>query len=293
MAKNRKETIAAYLFVSPAVLLFLCFMGIPMLVSFALIFFQYDIVKRPVFVGWDNIVRFFTDPDIPLVFGNTAKLMLPLVAIHSTLGLLFAYLVLNAGKWLMSTYRTVIYFPTIVTTTSVAVAWAFIFDTDLGVINYYLRLLGIENIPWLVSPGWTLPAIMLFSVWKFVGTPFLFYMIGLQNISKTYYEAAEMDGANSWKKFFHITLPMLTPTTFMVIVLSFINYLQLFDEPYVLTRGGPGMASTTVSLFIFRNFEAQRISYASTIATCLFLIIMAVTIIQFAFSKKWVQYGNE
>ena len=194
----------------------------------------------------------------------------------------------------MSTaYRIILYIPTIMTTVSVATAWSYLYDTDFGVINYFLEKLGIDKIPWLNSSVWAFWAIVIFSIWKFVGTPFLYYYIGLQNSPTSLYEAAEIDGANRRQKFRYVTLPMLTPTIFMVVVLSMISYIQCFDEPYVLTQGGPGISTTTVSLYIYRNFQAQNISYASILSVFLFVIIMIVTIIQFKISDKWVNYDTE
>lgn len=293
LSMRRRDTVAGYLFAGPALVLFIALIAVPMMIAVVMMFFDFDIVGAPSWIGWANIEHFFTDPKIPEVFWTTATLMVPLVLIHSILGLVIAYLVVSIGRRMSAFYRSVIYFPTIVTTVSVAVAWTFLFDTDLGVINYYLELIGIDPVPWLTSSSGAVPAILIFSVWKFIGTPFLFYLIGLQNIPEVYYEAAALDGAGPLKRFFHITLPLLTPTTFMVVVLSFINYLQLFDEPYVLTGGGPGTSSTTVSLYIYRMFQAGEYSYASTIATALFLIVLVVTIVQFAVSKKWVTYTND
>ncbi|MFG1950342.1 carbohydrate ABC transporter permease [Micromonospora sp. NPDC048830] len=285
--------LAAYSFLAPALGLFLIFVGLPMLGAFTLVFLDYRIVGPPRFVGLDNIRRLLDDPMVPTAFGNTLKMLLPLVAAHCVLGLVLAYATFRVSARAASFYRAVIYFPTIVTTVSVAVAWGFMLDTDNGVVNYYLAKLGAPHIPWLFSSTWSIPAIIVFSVWKFVGTPYLFFLVGLQNIPHSYLEAANVDGANSWQRFRYIILPLLTPTTFLVIVLSFINYLQLFDEPFVLTGGGPGTSSTSVSMYIYQNFESGRYGYASTIAAVLFVCILALTLVQFLVSKRWVRYDND
>ena len=231
--------------------------------------------------------------EVPLVMMSSLKLLLVLVPAHVILGLALACLVHRTGKKMSTAYRIILYIPTIMTTVSVATAWSYLYDTDFGVINYFLEKLGIDKIPWLNSSVWAFWAIVIFSIWKFVGTPFLYYYIGLQNIPTSLYEAAEIDGANRRQKFRYVTLPMLTPTIFMVVVLSMISYIQCFDEPYVLTQGGPGISTTTVSLYIYRNFQAQNISYASILSVFLFVIIMIVTIIQFKISDKWVNYDTE
>lgn len=289
----KKETFVAYLFVAPALILFLLFVGYPLVASFYLMFCDYNLITSPQFVGLKNILKFLGDKEVPLVMMSSLKLLLVLVPAHVILGLALACLVHRTGKKMSTAYRIILYIPTIMTTVSVATAWSYLYDTDFGVINYFLEKLGIDKIPWLNSSVWAFWAIVIFSIWKFVGTPFLYYYIGLQNISTSLYEAAEIDGANRRQKFRYVTLPMLTPTIFMVVVLSMISYIQCFDEPYVLTQGGPGISTTTVSLYIYRNFQAQNISYASILSVFLFVIIMIVTIIQFKISDKWVNYDTE
>ncbi|MBU9746662.1 sugar ABC transporter permease [Lachnospiraceae bacterium ASD3451] len=291
--RKSREARAGYLFILPAVILFLCFVAFPLIVSFGLMFCDYNLIQAPEIVGMTNLLKFFNDREVGSIFLNSLKLLAVLVPTHVVLGLALAYLVNETGKKLSGVYRVIIYLPTIMTTVSVATAWSYLYDTDFGVINYYLGKIGIGKIPWLASSKWALAAIILFSIWKFVGTPFLYYYIGLQGIPASLYEAAEIDGANRREKFRYVTLPMLTSTIFMVIVLSFISYLQCFDEPYVLTKGGPGISTTTVSLYIYRNFQAQNISYASILSVVLFIIIMIITALQFKASNKWVNYDSE
>lgn len=288
----RKDYIA-YLFILPALVLFILFVGYPIIASFYLMFCKYNLISPPQFIGMANIIKFLGDKEVPQVLLSSLKLLVVLVTVHVTLGLIIAYLVNSAGGKKSSVYRTIIYIPTIMTTVSVATAWSYLYDTDFGVINYFLSEIGIEKIPWLNSSKWAFWAIVIFSIWKFIGTPFLYYYIGLQNIPSSLYEAAQIDGANGRQKFFYVTLPMLTPTIFMVIVLSLISYIQCFDEPYVLTGGGPGISTTTVSLYIYRNFQAQNISYASILSVFLFIVIMVITIVQFKASNKWVNYDTE
>lgn len=290
---RRKEDYIAYLFVAPALLLFVVFVGYPLVTSVYLMFCDYNLVARPEFVGLKNILEFLGDREVLSVMLNTLKLLLVLVPTHMILGLALACLVHRTGKRMSTVCRIVLYIPTIMTTVSVATAWSYLYDTDFGVINFFLGKLGVDKIPWLNSSKWAFWAIIVFSVWKFVGTPFLYYYIGLQNIPTSLYEAAEIDGASGRQKFRYVTLPMLTPTIFMVMVLSLISYIQCFDEPYVLTQGGPGISTTTVSLYIYRNFQAQNISYASILSVFLFVLIMIVTVLQFKLSDKWVNYDTE
>lgn len=292
-SKKFKEEITAYMLVLPALLLFLVFIGYPIVTSIYLMFCEYDLINKPQWVGLINIIKFVNDKEVPGVMLSSFKLLAVLVTVHVILGLLLAYMISKTGKRKSSIYRMIIYIPTIMTTVSVATAWSYLYDTDFGVFNYLLDKISIQKIPWLTSSKWAFVAIVLFSIWKFIGTPFLYYYIGLQNVPSSLYEAAEIDGANERQKFLYVTLPMLTPTIFMVIVLSLISYIQCFDEPYVLTGGGPGISTTTISLYIYRNFQAQNISYASILSVLLFLLIMIVTIIQFKESVKWVNYDTE
>lgn len=293
--KERNDTIAGYLFLLPAIIGFVLFIGGPIILSFILSFFDYNLLQAPKFVGLRNIQRFIIDPQAHVSFANTFKFLLILVPIHCGLGLVLAFLVsrVRSGK-LKAIYRGAIYFPSIVTTASVAIAWGYMFATDTGLINYFLRQMGLPNVPWLTDSTVVYFTIAVFSFWKFIGTAFLYYFIGFQNIPDVYYEAAQIDGANTLQVFGRITLPLLSPTIFFVVVTNIIGVFQIFDEPMLLTGGGPGTASKTVSLYIYQvAFQQMKTGYGSVLAFSIFLIILAVTIIQFVGQKKWVTYDYE
>jgi multiple sugar transport system permease protein len=291
--KMKRESIAAYLFILPALLTFCLFVGIPIVSSIVLMFQSYDIITPAKFVGLKNINAFFHDRNLLTIYLNTFKFAIVLVPLHVVIGLALAYLVTRVSQKLQYIYRTIIYFPSIVTTASVAIAWGYLYNTNFGAINYFLGKLGINPIPWLSSSKWSIPAIAIFSLWKFVGIAFLYYFIGLQGVPQTLHEAAKIDGANARQIFFRITLPLLTPTLFFVIVTTIIGSIQIFDEPFLITNGGPGNSSRTVSLYIYEQaFQAYKMGYASTIAVSLFLIVLIITIIQFSLSKRWIHYEN-
>lgn len=253
---------------------------------------KYNITNSPEWSGLDNLQRFLTDPVLPTVYWNTFKFAAVLIPMHVIVGMILAYSVYRANRFMQYVGRTIIYFPTIVTTASVAIAWAFMYSTDMGVINYFLRKIGIE-IPWLTSSVWSIAAIVIFSLWKFVGSSFLYLFVGLQGVPESLREAAAIDGANSRQTFFHIVLPLLTPTLFFVIITNVINSIQMFDEPYLITSGGPGDSSRTISLYIYeRAFRAYEMGYASTLAISLFIILLVVTLLQFYISNKWVNYDR-
>lgn len=291
--KKMHDNISGYLFLAPALISFFLFIGLPVGLSAVLAFFKYNLVNPAVFVGLDNIRHMFQDKGVLVAFGNTLKFLLILCPIHCGLGLILAFMVYKATRFQFF-FRTVIYFPSIVTTASVAIAWGYIFSTDTGVINYFVRLLGGSNIPWLTNRTVVYVTIALFSFWKFIGTTFLYYYIGLQNIPDVYYEAAQIDGAGTVRSFLHITLPMLSPTIFFVIITNIVSVFQIFDEPYLLTNGGPGSATKTIAFEIYQTaFQEMNIGYGATISFALFLIILIITIIQYVGQNKWVVYDYE
>jgi multiple sugar transport system permease protein len=291
--KRIMDNLSGYLFLAPAMAGYLIFIFGPIALSAVLSLFNYNLIQTPSFVGLGNFQRLFKDALAMNAFRNTFKFLAILVPIHCILGLILAFLVSRTRR-LQGLYRTSIYFPSIVTTASVTIAWAYIFSTDTGVINYFLRLLGGTNVKWLTDPTMAYVTIALFSFWKFIGTTFLYYYIGLKNIPETYYEAAQIDGASTVRIFFSVTLPLLTPTAFFVVVTNVIGVFQIFDEPFLLTSGGPGSATRTVALEIYeRAFLQTKIGYGATISFMLFLIILAVTILQFVGQRRWVNYDYE
>lgn len=293
--RKKTDNLAGYLFLLPALVAFVLFIGGPMLLSLALSFFDYNLIQPLEFVGLKNLKRFITDPQVRIAFLNTLKFLVILVPIHCILGLLLAFAVSRVRSVRMrSVYRGVIYFPTIVTTSSVAIVWVYMFGTDRGVINYFLRQLGGSNVPWLTDKNVVYLTIALFSFWKFIGTAFLYYFIGLQNIPDVYYEAARIDGAGTRQIFSRITLPLLSPTMFFVVVTNMIGVFQIFDEPFIITGGGPGTATKTMSLYIYQiAFQQMKTGYGCTLAFSVFLVILLMTVLQFGGQKKWVTYDYE
>ncbi|MDR1420126.1 MAG: sugar ABC transporter permease [Treponema sp.] len=289
------ETLAAYGFLFPAMALYLLFTLVPIVWVVYLSFMRYDIITPARFVGLRNWQRLVTDARMWLTIKNTALFVLLLVPMHTIMGTALALgvnaLKNRAGIYL---YRTLYYFPTLVTSASVTITWVYLLSTDTGVINYYLRLLGVNAVPWLASSFWVYPSTMLFSLWKFVGTYFLYFFIGLQNIDQGLIDAAKIDGANAWQRLKNITLPMLSPTMLFVIITQLIGCIQIFEEPYLLTKGGPGDASRSISLYIYETaYRSQQYGYASAVSMVLLLIILAVTLIQIRGSNMWVNYDRE
>lgn len=277
----------------PALLTFTAFILVPVILAAVLSLFKYDLINPARFIGLGNIEKLFKDKGVITAFSNTVKFLIILVPIHCGLGLVLAFLVYKAKRFQFF-FRTAIYFPAIVTTASVAIAWGYIFATDTGVINYFIRMAGGSNIPWLTNKTFVYVTIALFSFWKFIGTTFLYYFIGLQNIPEGYYEAAQIDGSSTLNTFFHITVPLLTPTIFFVLITNVVGVFQIFDEPYLLTNGGPGSATKTVALEIYQTaFKEMNIGYGAAISFALFLIILVITVLQYIGQNKWVVYDYE
>jgi multiple sugar transport system permease protein len=292
---HKNETIIALGFLAPAMILFLLFVLVPIIWVMVLSFLKYDILTPAQFIGLRNWRRLGNDPRLWLTLKNTIQFVGLIVPMHIIIGLVLAlgvnYIKNKVGIYI---YRTLFYFPTLVTSASVIIAWRYMLSTDTGMINYYLGLLGIPAIPWLSSSFWVYPSTMLFSLWKFHGAIFLYLFIGLQAIDPGFIEAALIDGANAWQRFWHITIPMISPTLFFVIIVNLINCFQIFDEPFLLTKSGPGDASRTISVYIYETaYGSQNYGYASVAALVLLVIIMVVTLIQMKGSNMWVTYDRE
>ena len=292
--QRQYEALTGYLFVLPTVLGFLIFTLGPILAALAFSFTKYDILSAPEFIGLNNYSALLSDDRLIISLRNTVVFAISVVSLTIAFGLLLA-VGLNQNPLLppavRNIFRSIYFFPILVAMIYVAMIWQFWFHTDLGVVNYYLGLLNIEDIRWLSSSTWSLASVILVYFWKNVGFSMLIFLAGLQNISQDYYEAADIDGANSVHKFFKITVPLLSPVILFVMVINFINALQEFDSMIVLTNGGPGDASRSIVLYIYEKaFQAFDMGYASAVSIGLFIIIMIFTLAQLSFSREWVHY---
>lgn len=292
MTLKGKETAAAWFFLLPGFIGFCIFVFGAVVISLGLSFLEWDMLTQPKFVGLQNYLRLITqDKTFHLVLKNTVIFVLGTVPARLFLGLIFA-LTLVRNIPARAFFRAAIFLPVIIPTVAAAMVFRWIFNADFGLLNEFLYNIGISNLPrWLSQPKWALMAIIILSVWKDVGFSTVLFMAGLQGIPSSLYEAAWLDGANRWKSFVHITLPLLSPTTFFVIVINVISSFQIFDQAYVLTGGGPGNATNTIVYYIYNNaFQWFRMGYASAVAWLLFAIIFIATFIQFRYQKKWVYY---
>ena len=290
--QRKKEIIAAYLFLLPSLAGYAIFIAGPTVAAFILSFFKWEILTPPKFIGLDNFRSLFRDPRFFIVFKNTLVFVGTAVSLQLVIGLVVALMInRKIPSILRYFFRTTYFFPVIVSLASVSIVWQFLLNTDYGPINYYLGKLGFERVPWLSSSRWALRSIVILYVWKNLGFYIILFLAGLQGIPRQLYEAAEIDGANSWQKFWSITLFLLSPTIFFAMVIALIGTFQLFDAPYIMTEGGPGDASRTIVMYLYLNgFRFLKMGYAITVSMALLVIILIFTVFQFKVSKSWVFY---
>ncbi len=279
-----------YLYVAPLLIWFVAFNLIPMVVGFLIGFTDWNILTRPKSVGLANYVTMAHDPLFWLALRNTFYYAVVSVVCTTALSLGLA-LALNQKLKSIVIYRTIFFLPAVTAVIAVAMVWRWLYNTDYGLLNWLLSLFNISPVNWLGDPKLAMPAVIAMSVWRSAGFNTIIFLAGLQGIPKEYYEASELDGANRWARFRNITVPLASPTTFFVVVNGLIGSWQVFDQVYAMTRGGPQQATLTIVYYIYSNgFEWFKTGYASAIAYVLFLIILAVTLLQFAVQRKWVFY---
>jgi multiple sugar transport system permease protein len=288
----RRKALLAYLFILPTILGILVFTVGPVIAALALSFFSWDVITPASYVGLTNYHTLTIDPEIPTAFRNTFVFVLLAVTLQVVVGLTLALQVRRRMPvWLRYYFRSAFFIPLLTAGATISIVMAYVFNTDFGIVNYYLGLIGLPRIPWLTSPNWAMVTIVLTYVWQQLGFTFILFTGGLNNISREVLEAADVDGASGWTRLWRITLPMLSPTIFFVAVVGIIGALQVFDIPYVMTNGGPGDATLSVVMVIYRAaFQNLQIGYGAAVAMLLFVVIMAVTGVQFWASRRWVFY---
>ncbi len=274
------QTKLGWLMSSPYVIFFLIFSVYPILFSVTLVFHRWNIISPMRFVGFENIRYLLNDPLYWKSIGNTFYFLLIHIPLQVGLALVLAN-ALNKKLRGITFFRASFFLPVVISGVVVTILWKSLYSTETGLLNSLLIQLGLAKIPWLTSVHWAMPSIAIMATWKNVGLYTVFFLAGLQSIPTHLYEAAELDGASSFQKFIHITVPMLNPIVLMVVILSTINGFNLFIEPYVTTGGGPVNSTLSVVLYIYRQaFSFYKMGYAATIGFSLAMIIFAVTILQ-------------
>lgn len=288
----RKEAKAGWLFVMPALVLFVCFVLLPTLAMFILCFTKYNMLKPPSFNGIDNFIKLFSDSKLKIVALNTCKLTICAVFLNVLIGLLLALMISNRRNGIFSyIIRLLYFFPAIVAPVYIAVIWTILLAKDTGLINYYLGKLGIAPIGWLTDPSVSLWSVIGIDVWRNIGFIMIIFLAGIKNISTDYYEAASLDGANTFQLARHITIPLLTPSILFVLIINIIGELKSFDIPNIMTKGDPVDSTRTMAMYIYNlAFQKMDMGYACAVSLFFVLAIMIVTVIQFRASNRWVNY---
>lgn len=284
MGKSRKKRSrleqqnAAYLLIAPSYLIYAVFILIPVIWTIVMSLTDYNLNEAH-FVGIKNYIQLTRDPVFIKSIGNTLFFCFLAIVPGMVLGLILA-LFLNQKMKGKGFFRTLFYFPNIFSMVAVSMAWLYLYDTTAGILNKFLRDMGMEAVPWISSTSMAMVSVAIMSIWNTTGYNMILFLSGLQGIPDYLYEAAGIDGANGWKKFWHITLPMLKPTTFFVFVMACINSFQVFGQVLIVTNGGPMNSTTTIAHQIYKNgFEYYKMGYASAQAVILMSIIFVITLI--------------
>jgi multiple sugar transport system permease protein len=284
------EAIMAYLFVSPAMILFLIFTVLPVVFAFLLSFTNYDILSPIKWVGLKNYARLLTDTIFQRGILNVLYYALMFIPSMIVLSIILA-LALNRKVPGMRFFRTLYYLPAVTSSIAASVVWSWMLQKDYGVINQFLALFGIIGPAWLADSDTAMFAIVIVTLWQGLGGNIIIFLAGLQGIPPALYEAAKLDGANGWQLFQYITLPLLRTTTYLIAFLTLIGSLQLFDQAYAMTQGGPGYATTTAVYQIYSNgFNQLKMGYASAQAFVLALAILILSIIQMRINRDQAVY---
>jgi multiple sugar transport system permease protein len=273
----------------PFILGVLIFWFGPMLYSMYLVVNEWSMLTPPTFVGLDNFRRLFEDPLIATSLGNTAYYTFLGVPLQLIIAFALA-MALNQKIQGQAIYRTVFYLPSIVPAVANAVVWTQILNPDYGVINNILQYFGLQKVNWLFDPAAAKPAFILMSLWT-TGSQMVIFLAGLQGVPQQLLEAAQIDGAGIWSRFWNVTVPMISPTILFNLVMGIIGSFQVFTGSFIMTRGGPQNATLFMVLYVYeQGFQLYRMGYAATIAWLLFGIIMIFTFVQFRLANRWVYY---
>jgi len=292
--RKKRYIIYGIFFLSPAFVAFCFFTIYPLFYSLFLSFMDWNMIKKldgSKFIGFNNYKEALSNSYFRIGLLNNLKLTVIAVPLLIILSLVIAAM-LNQKILGRGVIRTMFFMPYITTVTATAIVFSALFNPEKGPINSFLRLMGVNNPPgWATSSKWALITIALFWIWKNLGYCIVIFLAGLQGISKSYYEAASLDGASTLQKFIHITFPLVSPTTFFLLITSVIQSLQIFAEVNVMTGGGPGRSTVTTVFHIYdKAFLKYDMGYASAVSWLFFIVVLIVTFIQWIGQKKWVKY---
>jgi len=290
---RRRETFFGYAMVFVSLFFIVAFTLLPIVFSFLLSLFTWNIIEPARFVGLQNYRTLVHDRAVIHSFGTTIELAVLIVVAQLVLGLALALLVQqHRSKWFRAIFRTAFFLPLLASAASISIVFSYLFDSHFGVVNYYLQLAHLPQVGWLDSPSGATATIVLVAVWQQLGFVFILFVSALGSLPVDVLEAASIDGSGPVHTLVSVKLPLISPTVFFAGVIGLINAMQLFDQPYVLTKGGPGDVTTTTVLLIYRTaFQNIQFGYGSAIAVVLFVVLMALTGLQFLIGRKWVFYS--
>ena len=288
---KRREWLAAAIFLAPNMIGLTVFIVIPVIAGFVISFTEWDMLSAPEFIGFDNYVELLTDDRFFwLTLKNTLVYSLFVIPGSIVISLLLA-LALNTHIRGVGIYRTIYFLPFVSSTIAISLVWKWIMHPDFGILNGFLGLFGVPKLGWLQDRNMALLSVAIVAIWHSAGYNMTIFLAGLKGIPRTYYEAAEIDGATYWQRFWRITFPLLTPTLFFVLVISLIGSFQVFNLVYIMTDGGPGSSTQVYVYYLWENaFSYFRMGYASAMAYILFLIMLVITLFQVRLLGSRVNY---
>ena len=289
---GRRQSLAAYLLLSPALALYIAFIGIPLVGIVLISFVQWDLISPPHFVGLGNYRAIGHDHQLGQTLSNTFFFTIMTTAIHVVLGMALAIAVTTVRSRAVRFWaRTAIVTPFLMSAGVVALMWSYIMADTTGPLNYYLTKLGLHPPNWLASGTWSLPSLVIIDVWATLGFTFIIFLVGLQSIPAELYEAASIDGAGAFTRFRRITLPMLSPATFIASATGFIGAFEIFTWPLIDTNGGPGIATQTVLLYIYRDtFQNYQFGYTAVVSLINVAILVSFVVVMGLLARRWVHY---
>jgi multiple sugar transport system permease protein len=289
---GRRQPLAAYLLLSPALALYIAFIGIPLVGIVAISFVQWDLISPPHLVGLANYRAVGRDHQLGQTLSNTFLFTIMTTAIHIVLGMALAIAVTTVKSRAVRFWaRTAIVTPFLMSAGVVALMWSYIMADTTGPLNYYLTKLGLHPPNWLASGTWSLPSLVIIDVWATLGFTFIIFLVGLQSIPGELYEAASIDGAGAWTRFRRITLPMLSPATFIASATGFIGAFEIFTWPLIDTNGGPGVATQTILLYIYRDaFQNYQFGYTAVVSLINVAILVSFVVVMGLLARRWVHY---
>ncbi|MET7695278.1 sugar ABC transporter permease [Streptomyces sp. NPDC005483] len=285
-----RATLEAYLLLAPSLAGLLMFLVAPIVGVVVISFFDWNLMGTPRFVGLANYREMMGDSEVWRAMRNTVYYVLLNIPAQTVLALLLA-LAMNRKLQGLKVLRVLFVLPWMAMPVALGIVWSWAFDPQHGVVNQFLALFGVDGPAWLSSTGWAMPVLASVNIWQYTGYTMLFLLAGLQSIPESLYEAADLDGAGTVQRFFRITLPLLRPSMFFVLVTNTIGSFQMFDTVYVMTQGGPGGSTDTMNYHIYQQaFQLFRTGYASALAMLLFAVILLVTAVQLLYFRKRTIY---